>query len=107
MRVGDLNKRVVLQYETRTPDGMGGATVAWTDAAEVWAAVWPVNATQQIEAAGQAMTITHRIRMRYRPDLRGTWRIKFGTRYFSIHGIVNPNERGAMLDVLCTETASA
>lgn len=107
MRIGDLNKRVWLQYQTRTPDGMGGATVAWTDAAEVWAAVWPVNATEQIQAGQQAMTITHRIRMRYRPDLRGHWRIRYGSRYFAIVGIINPNERGAMLDVLCTEAAQA
>lgn len=106
MRVGDLNKRVWLQYQTRTPDAMGGATVTWNDKAEVWAAIWPVNATTQIQAGQQAGSITHRIRMRYRPDLRANWRLRYGDRYFAVLGIVNPNEKGAMLDLLCREAAS-
>lgn len=107
MRVGDLNKRVALEVATRTPDGMGGATVAWTERAEVWCVIWPVNATTQIQAGQQAGSVTHRIRMRYRMDLRATWRLRYGDRYFTILGIVNPNERGAMLDLLCREAASA
>lgn len=107
MRVGDLNRRIALEYETRTPDGMGGASVTWTKKAEVWCAIWPVNATTQIQSGQQAGSITHRIRMRYRLDLRATWRLRYGTRYFAILGIVNPNERGAMLDLLCKESANA
>ena len=107
MRVGDLRHRVTLQYATRVADGMGGATVTWTDVAEVWAAVWPTSASSRIAADQEASEITHRVRMRYRPDMRASWRLKFGSRYLTVLGMVNPNEKGTMLDLLCKEAASA
>jgi len=71
MRIGDLRHRVTLESPARTADGMGGFATAWTTVAEVFAAVWPVSATEQIEAAQSVMTVTHRIRLRYRSDVGG------------------------------------
>lgn len=105
MRTGDLNKRVTLQYQTKVPDGMGGFTTSWVDAATVWAAIWPVSASEQVQAAQQVMTISHRIRIRYRSVLKPSWRVKFGTRYFAIVSIINPNERNQMLDLMVKEAA--
>lgn len=107
MRIGDLTHRVTLQKPTRTADGMGGYTVTWSDEEQCWAAIWPVSATERIQAGQQASSITHRVRLRYREDLRADWRIQYGTRYFAILGIVNPNESDRMLDVLCQEAAPA
>jgi|SRR3990172_2575057 len=103
MRIGELRHRVTLESPTRTADGMGGFTTAWTTVAEVFAAVWPVSATEQIEALQTVMTVTHRIRMRYRSDVASSWRVKFGDRYFAIVSLINPNEAGKLLDLLCKE----
>ena len=105
MRIGDLDKRIVLQYTTRTPDGMGGFTVAWVDAATVWAAIWPVSATETIQAAQATMTITHRIRIRYRAVLKASWRISWSGRYFNIVSVIDPNMSHRWLDVMCKEAA--
>lgn len=107
MRVGDLRHRVTLQYATRVTDGMGGNTVSWNTVAEVWAAVWPTSASSRLTAGQDASEITHRVHMRYRPDPRASWRLKFGDRYLTVLSIVNPNEKGTMLDLLCREAASA
>src|SRR5512146_1635699 len=106
MRVGDLRHRVTLQYETRTADGMGGYASVWNDAAQVWAAIWPVSATETLQSAQQIGTITHRIRLRYRPDLKSTWRVKFGTRCFAIVSAINRNEQGVMWELVCREMAT-
>ena len=103
MRTGDLNKTIILQAPTKVPDGMGGMTVIWVIVDTVWAAIWPVSATERIQSAQSVMTISHRIRIRYRANVKASWRIKFGDRYFSINSIVNPNERNEMLDVMCKE----
>lgn len=103
MRIGDLNKRVALQSPTLTADGMGGNTVAWGTEAQVWAAIWPTSAREQIEGGQQTMTVSHRMRIRYRSDVASDWRVKYGDRYFSIVSIINPNEKNAMLDLLCRE----
>lgn len=106
MRIGDLSHRVVLQYQTFAADAMGGSVATWVDAATVWAAIWPTSAKEAIAANATTMEITHRIRLRFRLGVKASWRIKFGTRYFAIVSIINPNERGVMLDLLCKEAAS-
>jgi SPP1 family predicted phage head-tail adaptor len=105
MRIGDLDKRITLQYATRTPDGMGGFTAVWVDASTVWAAIWPVSASETIGAAQTGMTITHRVRMRYRDGLLASWRISWSGRYFNIVSIIDPNMAHRWLDVLCKEAA--
>jgi SPP1 family predicted phage head-tail adaptor len=105
MRIGDLTKRITLQRPTRTADGMGGYTVVWADVATVFAAIWPTSAREALEADKPQMTTTHRIRIRYR-TVDPSWRIQCGTRYFTIESIINPSERGQILDLLCREAVA-
>ncbi len=105
MKSGDLKKRITLQYQTKAPDGMGSFTTTWVDHATVWAAIWPISASEQVQAMQTVMTMTHRIRIRYRSVLKASWRIKFGTRYFNIVSIINPNIENEMLDLMCKEAA--
>jgi len=106
MPIGDLNKLVSIIGTTRISDGMGGFTQTdSTIASEIWAAIWPVNASEQVQAMSTTMTISHRIRIRYRSVLRSSWRIKFGLRYFNIVSIINPNERNEYLEMMCKEVA--
>ena len=105
MHIGDLKHSVTIQYQTKAPDGAGGFTVTWADAATVWAAIWPVSATEQIKAMATVQTITHRIRMRYRANIRSSWRIKHGSRYYNIVSIINPNMDRKWLDILVKEAA--
>ncbi len=105
MRIGDLKHSVMLQYQTRVADGMGGFTTTWNDAQTVYAAIWPISAKETVQAMGQAMTITHRVRMRYRANIRSNWRIKHGNRYYNIVSIINPNMERKWLDILVKEAA--
>jgi SPP1 family predicted phage head-tail adaptor len=105
MDTGDLNKRVVIQAQTKTPDGLGGFVVVYSDLATVWAAIWPVSATERVSANTITLINTHRIRIRYRMGFKSSWRIKFGNRYFSIVSIINPNEANEYLDLMCKEAA--
>lgn len=105
MRIGDLNKRVTVEMPTNAPDGMGGFTITWATHATIWAAVWPVSAKDQVQAGQQTLVITHRIRIRHRSVFKSSWRLKLGTRYFSIISIINPGESDRWLDLLCKEAA--
>jgi len=101
----DLNKRITLQYQTKIPDGMGGFSLSFVTAATIWAAVWPVSASEQVQAQATTLIISHRIRIRYRSVLKSSWRIKFGNRYFAIVSIINPNEANEFLDLMVKEAA--
>jgi SPP1 family predicted phage head-tail adaptor len=104
MPIGDLNKRIEIQSFTRVGDGHGGFTDTWRTEATVWAAIWPMSATEQVRSEKPLGTVSHRIRIRYRRNLRADWRIKFGNRKFNIVGPpINPNEKNEFLDLMCME----
>lgn len=106
MTIGELNKRVDIQAQTKVSDGMGGWTVSYTTiASSVAAAIWPVSANDQIQANATAMVITTKIRIRYRSVIKSAWRIKYGNRYYSIISIIDQNEKHEFLDLLCREAA--
>jgi len=105
MKIGDLNKRVTLQHKTRVADGMGGFSESYSDAATVFAAIRPTTAKELVQANSTAMVVSHRIRIRYRRDVKGSYRVKFGNRYFAIVSIINPEEKNEWLDLMCKEAA--
>ena len=105
MRAGDLRHRIIIQPNTNTSDGMGGMTTTYPekDWIRVWAAIWPVSATEQLATMKEIMIISHRIRIRYRSGIKPRWRIRFSDRYFNIVSIINPNEKNELLDLMCKE----
>jgi SPP1 family predicted phage head-tail adaptor len=48
--------------------------------------------------------ISHKIRIRYLASVTPKLRIKFGTRYFDIVSVINPDERNEYLEMMCRET---
>jgi SPP1 family predicted phage head-tail adaptor len=106
LKIGDLKKRITLQSKTNVADGLGGFTSTWGDEVSLWAAIWPVSASEQVQAMQTVMTITHRIRIRYWSGIHSSWRIKFGDRYFAIVSIINPNEANKILDLMVKEAAT-
>jgi SPP1 family predicted phage head-tail adaptor len=106
IRAGDLNKLVDIQAQTKTPDGMGNFTTAWTTlASNVAAAIWDATSNERNQANATTLIITHRVRIRHRSILRSSWRLKFGNRYFAIVSVVNPGEKNEYLDLYCKEAA--
>ena len=103
MRIGPMDKRIELQAFTAISDGMGGSTRTWTTEDTVNAAIWCEPASEVMRAGAPSMIGTHRIQMRYHPDLKAAWRIKYKTRYFSIVSILNKDERNVQLDLICRE----
>lgn len=101
--IGRLNKKVTVQYPVVAPDGMGGFTETWTNLDTIWAALWPISAKEQIQSMSNTMETTHRVRARYRSDIKHNYRIKFGNRCFNIISIINPNEQNRWLDIMAKE----
>lgn len=49
-RPGELDQRVEIQSESRTPDGAGGFTSSWVVDATVWAHVRPLRGSEREQA---------------------------------------------------------
>lgn len=102
MDSGQLNKRISLQYPTKTPDGMGNFDVSWTDACTVWAKAWTVSSSEGTAGMQTTLTRIQKFCIRFRSVLKGSWRVKYGDRYFSITSI-DPDENNEYIYLTCKE----
>ena len=84
--IGDLNHRISLQYKTIVMDSMGGRTETWNTAATVWAKKTPYRSDEAMQAMKETGTLTINYRIRYRTDVRASWRILDGNKYLAIIG---------------------
>lgn len=103
MKAGKLRHRITLQNRTITPSGYGDNTVTYTDIATVWAAVMPLRGREYWSAQQIKATTTHEVEIRHRSDVGPEDRVAFGSRYFTIDSVVNPEERGIKTVLLCSE----
>lgn len=104
MTAGELTERITIQQTTRTPDGQGSFTETWVDVATVWAKAWTVSSTESTQGMQTTMIRVQKFAIRYRSVLKPYWRLKWGTRYFSITG-VDPVGR-EWICLTCKEAAS-
>ena len=101
IRPGDLRDRLTIQRETRTPDGAGGFTTAWSDVGTVWAQAVPSGGQERLIAGSlrskQGWTIT----IRWRGDVTNKDRFVLNDRALNIGSIEDPDRRRERLVALC------
>ena len=105
-RIGEMNSRVSLQYSTKVADGMGGWIVTTVTADTVWAKITTLRSDEAIQAMAITGIAIHNITIRYRTDVKASWRVKFGNRYFAIIGPpIDVNFKHEFLELKCKESA--
>ena len=103
MRLGPLNKRIDIQARSATVDAFGQESETWATVATVWASVEPLSGRELLAAQQVQGETTHRIRMRYQSGVTTSSRLLFNLRPFDVRSVINKNEAGAFLELLCTE----
>lgn len=104
-RIGDLDQRLSLEQPLDTPDAVGGVSRVWVAVDDVWARVTPVSGREAFEGAREESVITHRVLIRWRPDVTGAMRLRLGTRTLDIHAAVDWDTRRRFLLLQCEEIA--
>lgn len=113
VRAGKFNRRVTLQQPVFTRN-RGAAITTFADVATVWAAIEPLRGKEFFESQKHTDQTTIRIRIRFRNDVRPTWRIKMsetatsppGERLFRITGQINPFDGRQELQFMVQEFPS-
>jgi SPP1 family predicted phage head-tail adaptor len=100
--IGALRDRLTLETAVRSADGGGGADIAWTAIADVWAAVRPITGDERLHADAVAGHITHQVWIRHRADVVPAMRFRAGTRILEIIAVLAPTRRHR-LRCLCEE----
>ncbi len=96
MRIGELDKRILLQAPTRVSNDKGGFTITWSNIAPVWAKKWTVSSTEQAPNDRVEMVRVVKFCIRFRNVLKSSWRIKYGDLYYDITGI-DPDDKNEFI----------
>lgn len=103
MRAGDLKHRITLQKPTYSRDSFNELEESWSDVDTVWAAIEWGSGRRYLEASQLNSEVQGIVRIRYRTDVKPTWRIEYGHRHFQILSIANVYERDRELQLSCKE----
>jgi SPP1 family predicted phage head-tail adaptor len=95
--------RVTVQTAVQVSDGQGGFTETWTDGPTVWASIEPLKGYERVQAMQTQSPQTHKITVRYTPDITSASRLKFGTRVFGVKEVLNTEERNRFLVIKAIE----
>ena len=98
MRAGQLRYRLTLQQPSTT-EASGFADVA-TVAADLRFQPAP---SEPMQAGGPAAIASHQARIRFRSDVRASWRAVVDGRTFQVTGYGDPDGRQRELLLLCAE----
>lgn len=103
MIISRLNQRIELQAPTSTPDAMGGCDTSYATVATVWAEVEPLTGRELEAAQASYSEVDLKVIMRYYSGLSAQYRIKHGTKYYSIVAVLNLQSGKKDLKILCKE----
>jgi head-tail adaptor len=107
-----MNRRLVLEEETRIFDGAGGWSREWRSLGAIWAHVSARGARERDEDGRERSRVSHRITVRAAPfgserRPRADQRLREGARVFRIRGVSEADARGAFLTVSADEETSS
>lgn len=101
--IGRLDRRLVLEAATRSPDGAGGVTLGWAPVAILWARV-------AIGAGGEAFDADRTrgsrpavITLRHRNGLASDMRFRDGERTYEILSVAEAGGRRQWMVCQCEE----
>jgi SPP1 family predicted phage head-tail adaptor len=105
MNAGSLREYLSLQRSVRAVDAYGQSIQTWATFAFVWGKVEPLLGSGRLADQIIQTQATHRVRIRYRQDLRITDRLSWGDtpRILEIVQITDPDGRNAEHVLLCKE----
>lgn len=99
--IGDLNQRILIESEQRTPDASGGYTLTWQPVATVWASVTPLSAGEKWQSGQLGLTRAYRFTIRRRIDIDESQRLIWGSLALNIRAVTQqPNK--AYTDILAS-----
>jgi SPP1 family predicted phage head-tail adaptor len=103
-RPGELDQRIELQKETRTPDGQGGFTKIWQTQTEVWAHVRPLRGSERQHSDRKQAEGGYLVVIRYRSDVNESWRVNWldAGKVMDITFAQDGGRRSAYLPLECT-----
>jgi SPP1 family predicted phage head-tail adaptor len=103
---GSFRHEFALETVTLSSDGAGGHGETWTEIARFLARLEPIAARSAFGAGQTLETVTHRVTLRHRPDVRSGMRLRRLDRILEIVTVHDPDETGRYLICNARETGA-
>ena len=87
MRIGKMDRRIVIEQPTVTKDDWNYDVVTWTTPATVWAEKLDRGSGEVVEVDRQTALTRTQWTMRYRSTVNSTMRILYNSQYYYIVGV--------------------
>jgi len=100
MRAGKLNNRITIQTMPAAYDSYGAPNGTWVDSISVWSNIEMTGGNELYQAKKLYADSTAVFKVRYTTSISTLNRIKYGTRYFEILSIGDPD--GLRVELLIT-----
>lgn len=99
---GKRNKYVAIEQPV-APASRFATGGTWAEVCKAWVSIEPLAGRELWNAQQVQSLVTHRIRMLYRAGITSAMRVKWGSRYFNIASVINPEEANVELELMATE----
>ena len=103
MRAGTLNKKVIFQGTTLSPNNFGERVEQKVDVLTTWASIQTISGKEQFLSNQNYATLSHKLRCRYSDKINQKQTIKYKNREFKILAILNIFEKNKELEILVEE----
>jgi len=100
---GRFNRQLTIENQVEIADGCGGYVSRYEAQDTVWAHICPVGSSRQTRAESSNIEISHRIFVRFRPNISKTTRFASGSRRFEVRAFRDPDETRRYIECDCVE----
>lgn len=100
---GQFNRRIQVWYLGQVPDGGGGYDNQLLPLRTVWAYITPLQGSQFWQSQETEARVSHKIVIRYTPDINRSHVVSFNGKYYDIQFIFNVNEESRFLELQVLE----
>jgi len=101
MRIGSLDRLVVIQEPSTSQDAAGQPVATWTTVVTVWANIRHLSGVESIKANADTSIVKASIRIRRRTNITSAMRVVHGTDTYEIKAVLPDEESRQRLDLSC------
>jgi SPP1 family predicted phage head-tail adaptor len=100
---GEFRHIITFQKKSVDTNDYGEVIDQWDNITTTRAAIYPISGKEFFSAEKINSEVTHKVNVRYLPNITTDMRVKFGERFFHIQSAINFQEKNCILQLLCKE----
>jgi SPP1 family predicted phage head-tail adaptor len=100
---GEFRHSITFQKKSGEQNDYGEVINQWEDVTTTRASIYPISGKEFFSAEKINSEVTHKVNLRYLPNITTDMRVKFRERSFHIESAINFQEKNSILQLLCKE----